>query len=111
MSGNVAVVTGAGTGIGKATAGALMGAGWRVVFAGRRVEPLKDAIRALNGSDATALAVPTDVSDPDSVRSLFERTTAAYGRVDFLFNNAGVSGAGRSRTSRSRSGSRWSTST
>ena len=94
MNGKVAVVTGAGTGIGRASATALLGAGWRVVFAGRRPEPLDDAIRNAKGSESNALAVPTDVSDPESVRALFERTVTHFGRVDFLFNNAGVSGGG-----------------
>jgi NAD(P)-dependent dehydrogenase (short-subunit alcohol dehydrogenase family) len=94
MDGKVAVVTGAGTGIGRASATALLGAGWRVVFAGRRPEPLGDAIRNAKGSEANALAVPTDVSDPASVHALFDRTVTQFGRVDFLFNNAGVSGGG-----------------
>jgi NAD(P)-dependent dehydrogenase (short-subunit alcohol dehydrogenase family) len=94
MNGKVAVVTGAGTGIGRASATALLGAGWRVVFAGRRPEPLEDTIRNAQGSESNALAVPTDVSDPASVRALFERTVTQFGRVDFLFNNAGVSGGG-----------------
>jgi NAD(P)-dependent dehydrogenase (short-subunit alcohol dehydrogenase family) len=91
MSGKVAIVTGAGTGIGKAAATALLGTGWRVAFAGRRPEPLANSIRSANASADAALAIPTDVSDPESVRALFERTTATFGRVDFLFNNAGVS--------------------
>jgi NAD(P)-dependent dehydrogenase (short-subunit alcohol dehydrogenase family) len=94
MNGKVAVVTGAGTGIGKATASALLAAGWRVVLAGRRPEPLAEAIRAANAAESAALAVSTDVSDPRSVNALFERTTARFGRVDFLFNNAGVSAGG-----------------
>jgi NAD(P)-dependent dehydrogenase (short-subunit alcohol dehydrogenase family) len=94
MNGKVAIVTGAGTGIGKAAATALLGAGWRVAFAGRRPEPLADAIRAASASDQAALAIPTDVADPESVRALFDRTASTFGRVDFLFNNAGVSGGG-----------------
>ena len=88
--GKVAVVTGAGTGIGKAVAVALVGAGWRVAFAGRRPEPLAAAIAATGAVDR-ALAVPTDVADAASVDALFARTVAAFGRVDLLFNNAGVS--------------------
>ena len=89
-SGNVAVVTGAGTGIGKAVASALVVAGWRVAFAGRRIEPLEAAIAATGAADR-AIAVSTDVSRSDSVDALFARTKAAFGRVDLLFNNAGVS--------------------
>jgi len=89
-SGKVAVVTGAGSGIGKAVASALAAAGWRVAFAGRRPEPLEAAIAAA-GAAGRAIAVPTDVSRPDSVDALFARTVAAFGRVDLLFNNAGVS--------------------
>ena len=87
------MVTGAGTGIGKAAALALLNAGYRVVLAGRRLEPLAEVI-ALSGAGERALAVPTDVSDPDSVKALFEATVRAFGRVDVLFNNAGVSAPG-----------------
>jgi NAD(P)-dependent dehydrogenase (short-subunit alcohol dehydrogenase family) len=86
-------VTGAGTGIGKAAALALLDAGYRVVLAGRRLEPLAEVI-ARSGASERALAVPTDVSDPDSVKALFEATVRAFGRVDVLFNNAGVSAPG-----------------
>jgi NAD(P)-dependent dehydrogenase (short-subunit alcohol dehydrogenase family) len=89
----IAIVTGAGTGIGKAAALALLSAGYRVVLAGRRLEPLAEVI-ALSGAGERALAVPTDVSDPDSVNALFEATVKAFGRVDVLFNNAGVSAPG-----------------
>ena len=94
MAGKVAVVTGAGTGIGKASANALVAAGWKVAFAGRRPDPLEQAIREASAASGQALAVPTDVSDPASVRALFESVVAAFGRVDFLFNNAGVSVGG-----------------
>jgi NAD(P)-dependent dehydrogenase (short-subunit alcohol dehydrogenase family) len=93
MDGKVAVVTGAGTGIGKAAATALLAAGWRVAFAGRRPEPLAAAISASAAADR-AVAIPTDVSDPAAVRALFERVATTFGRVDFLFNNAGVSVGG-----------------
>jgi len=86
----VAIVTGAGTGIGKAVAVALMGAGYSVAFAGRRPEPLQDAIKASGAPAARAIAVPTNVADPASVRALFTRTREAFGRLDLLFNNAGV---------------------
>ncbi|MEY3486490.1 MAG: hypothetical protein RL075_495, partial [Pseudomonadota bacterium] len=87
----VAVVTGAGTGIGRAVSLALLKAGYSVALAGRRSEPLEAVVaeaRAL-GFDR-AMAVSTDVSKPDSVTALFERTRQQFGRVDVLFNNAGV---------------------
>jgi NADP-dependent 3-hydroxy acid dehydrogenase YdfG len=86
----VAVVTGAGTGIGKAVALALLGAGYSVAFAGRRSQPLQDAVKASGAPAARAIAVATDVADPASVRALFARTRGAFGRLDLLFNNAGV---------------------
>jgi NAD(P)-dependent dehydrogenase (short-subunit alcohol dehydrogenase family) len=85
----VAIVTGAGSGIGQAAALALLGDGWRVVLAGRRAEALNETI-ALAGSGAQAMAVPTDVTNPDSVRALFDAAVKAHGRVDLLFNNAGI---------------------
>lgn len=85
-AGRVAIVTGGGTGIGKAAALALLGGGWRVVVAGRRAEPLQQL--AAQHPDR-ALAVPTDMTDPDAVRALFDATVKAFGRVDLLFNNAG----------------------
>jgi NAD(P)-dependent dehydrogenase (short-subunit alcohol dehydrogenase family) len=91
MNGKVAVVTGAGSGIGRASALALLDAGWRVVLAGRRPEPLAETIAAAKVPAERTLAVPTDVSDPASVKALFDRAVATFGRVDFLFNNAGVS--------------------
>jgi NAD(P)-dependent dehydrogenase (short-subunit alcohol dehydrogenase family) len=90
--GKVAVVTGGGTGIGRAAALALLGAGWRVAVAGRRLEPLQETV-ALSGAAERALAVPTDVTDPASVESLFAAAVRAWGRVDLLFNNAGVGAA------------------
>jgi NAD(P)-dependent dehydrogenase (short-subunit alcohol dehydrogenase family) len=90
----VAVVTGAGTGIGKAAAIALVKEGYRVAFAGRRREPLEQAIAEAAAREATAIAVPTDVSDPASVRALFARVREAFGRLDVLFNNAGVGAPG-----------------
>ena len=89
----VAIVTGAGTGVGRAAALALLADGYSVVLAGRRLEPL-DAVVAESGAGARALPVPTDVSDADSVKNLFEATTAAFGRVDLVFNNAGVNAPG-----------------
>jgi len=90
----VAIVTGAGTGIGKAVAIALLGDGFRVAFAGRRGEALQQAIAEAGAPAGSALAIPTDVSDPASVRALFARTREAFGRVDLLFNNAGVGAPG-----------------
>jgi NAD(P)-dependent dehydrogenase (short-subunit alcohol dehydrogenase family) len=84
----VALVTGAGSGIGKAVALALLKEGYGVVLAGRRREPLEQT--AMEAGSAAALAVPADVSLPDSVRSLFAKTKEVFGRLDLLFNNAGV---------------------
>jgi NAD(P)-dependent dehydrogenase (short-subunit alcohol dehydrogenase family) len=89
----VAIVTGAGTGVGKAAALALLKDGYCVALAGRRSEPLQ-TVATESGAADRALVVPTDVSDDAQVRQLFERTTAAFGRVDVLFNNAGVNAPG-----------------
>jgi NAD(P)-dependent dehydrogenase (short-subunit alcohol dehydrogenase family) len=86
----VALVTGAGSGIGRALAIALLGAGYQVVLAGRRKEPLDETMGLAKASKARALAVPTDVTDPAAVRDLFAQTERAFGRLDVLFNNAGV---------------------
>ena len=85
----VAVVTGAGTGIGKAAALALMKEGYNVAFAGRRAEPLEKAI-AESGKPGNAIAMPTDVGDPKSVSALFAAVKSKWGRLDVLFNNAGM---------------------
>jgi NAD(P)-dependent dehydrogenase (short-subunit alcohol dehydrogenase family) len=90
----VAIVTGAGTGIGKAAATALLKEGYRVAFAGRRREPLEQAIAEAGVPDGAALAIPTDVSDPASVRALFTRVRESFGRLDVLFNNAGIGAPG-----------------
>ena len=90
----VAVVTGAGTGIGKAAAVALLNEGYRVAFAGRRREPLEQAIAEAAAPPGAALAVPADVADPASVRALFARVRETFGRLDVLFNNAGVGAPG-----------------
>jgi NAD(P)-dependent dehydrogenase (short-subunit alcohol dehydrogenase family) len=86
----VAIVTGAGSGIGKAVATALLKAGYRVALAGRRQELLEKAVSEAGATPANALAVRTDVANPESVRALFAQTKAAFGRLDVLFNNAGV---------------------
>jgi NAD(P)-dependent dehydrogenase (short-subunit alcohol dehydrogenase family) len=85
----IALVTGAGSGIGRASAIALLDAGWHVVLAGRREEALQQSIAAAGDAAARALAVPADVRDPASVKALFARTQQAFGRLDLLFNNAG----------------------
>jgi NAD(P)-dependent dehydrogenase (short-subunit alcohol dehydrogenase family) len=87
--GRVAIVTGGGTGVGKAAALALLRDGWRVAVAGRRKEPLEAAIRE-SGAGERGLAVPTDVTDSAQVRAMFDKTVQAWGRVDLLFNNAGM---------------------
>lgn len=86
----VALVTGAGSGIGRACALALHEAGYQVVLAGRRADALNETIAAATSSKERLLAVPTDVGDPDSVKALFARTKEAFGRLDVLFNNAGM---------------------
>ncbi|MFD0668540.1 SDR family oxidoreductase [Ramlibacter sp. MAHUQ-53] len=91
--GRIAIVTGGGTGIGKAAALALLGDGWRVAIAGRRPEPLHQAIEE-SGAGDRAIAVPTDVTDPASVEALFAATVKQWGRVDMLFNNAGIGSSG-----------------
>ncbi len=89
----IAIVTGAGTGVGKAAALALLNGGWTVVLAGRRPEPLDEVAKA-SGAGARALAVPTNVADPASVKALFATAGEKFGRVDLLFNNAGVNAPG-----------------
>jgi NAD(P)-dependent dehydrogenase (short-subunit alcohol dehydrogenase family) len=90
----VAIITGAGSGIGAATAEVLVAQGWSVVLAGRRAEPLDAVAAASDASGARVLAVPTDVADADQVRALFDACVARFGRVDLLFNNAGTSSPG-----------------
>jgi NAD(P)-dependent dehydrogenase (short-subunit alcohol dehydrogenase family) len=91
--GRVAIVTGAGTGIGRAASLALLNEGYRVTLAGRRREPL-DKTASESGAGERSLVVPTDVADPDSVRALFAKTNDAFGRLDVLFNNAGKGAPG-----------------
>lgn len=85
-----ALVTGAGSGIGKACATALLREGWQVVFVGRRESALDAAIEAAGADGARAIAVPCDVSDADAVRRLFDTVSERCGRLDLLFNNAGT---------------------
>jgi len=86
----VAIVTGAGTGIGREVSLALLREGYVVSLAGRRVEKLQETVDRAGPAGAHALAVPTDVADPASVRALFAKTREAFGRLDLLFNNAGA---------------------
>jgi NAD(P)-dependent dehydrogenase (short-subunit alcohol dehydrogenase family) len=89
----VAIVTGAGSGIGRAVTRALLDADYRVALAGRRGEALSETLADVPLAPETALVIPTDVTDPAAVRRLFSRVAAEWGRVDLLFNNAGVFGA------------------
>jgi NAD(P)-dependent dehydrogenase (short-subunit alcohol dehydrogenase family) len=86
----VAVVTGAGTGIGRAASLALLQDGYGVVLAGRRLNALEETAAAAGAARERALVVPTDVRDPESVRTLFQRVRESFGRLDVLFNNAGL---------------------
>jgi NAD(P)-dependent dehydrogenase (short-subunit alcohol dehydrogenase family) len=87
MADRVAVITGAGSGIGRASALALLAGGWSVALAGRRKEALEET--AGMGTAGHSLAVPTDVTEPEQVAALFAATREKFGRVDMLFNNAG----------------------
>jgi NAD(P)-dependent dehydrogenase (short-subunit alcohol dehydrogenase family) len=89
----IAIVTGAGSGIGRAVTRALVKEGWSVVLAGRRAEQLEKVARDAGPNDR-AVAVPTDITDPDAVARLFGRAVGAFGRVDLVFNNAGISAPG-----------------
>jgi len=93
-NGKVAIVTGAGSGIGKATAAALLQEGYSVVLAGRRAAALEQTVKDARTAGSRASAVPTDVSDPLSVRALFAKTKEKFGRLDLLFNNAGQNAPG-----------------
>ena len=90
----IAVITGAGSGIGRATAHALLADGWSVVLAGRRREMLEETAALAEVPPPRTLVVPTDVRDPAAVAALFDRVKEIYGRVDLLFNNAGISTRG-----------------
>jgi NAD(P)-dependent dehydrogenase (short-subunit alcohol dehydrogenase family) len=90
----IAVITGAGSGIGRASAQALLEAGWNVVLAGRRREMLAETASLAQAPPPRTLAVPTDVCDPAAVAALFEAVKRTYGRIDLLFNNAGISTRG-----------------
>ena len=89
-NGKVAIITGAGSGIGKAVALAFAKDGYSVAIAGRRAEALDGTLKAAGADGARMLAIPTDVTRPDSVRALFAKVKERFGRVDVLFNNAGI---------------------
>jgi NAD(P)-dependent dehydrogenase (short-subunit alcohol dehydrogenase family) len=88
-NGKIALVTGAGSGIGRAVSVALQGAGYSVVLAGRRAVELERTAAMARSGGGAMLAVPTDIANPEAVRALFARTKEAFGRLDLLFNNAG----------------------
>ena len=88
----VAVVTGAGSGLGRCIAQALLAAGWQVAVAGRRERTLAETLASAAGQDGAGLAVPTDVTVPESVAALFEAVRERWQRVDLLVNNAGMFG-------------------
>ena len=89
MTSKVALITGAGSGIGRAVAIAFLRDGYHVALAGRRGDALRETVTLANAERARAVVVPTDVSRPDAVRELFDRVVAELGRLDVLFNNAG----------------------
>lgn len=92
--GKVAMVTGAGSGVGRATAVALAGEGYSLVLTGRRPDPLHETVAEMGDSVVAPLVVPGDVSRPDAVESLFAQTKKRFGRLDLLFNNAGIGAPG-----------------
>jgi NAD(P)-dependent dehydrogenase (short-subunit alcohol dehydrogenase family) len=90
LTSRIAIVTGAGTGIGKRTSLLLLEAGYSVVLAGRRLEPLQQTVQQAGVPNSRTLVISTDVTDPEAVASLFAATEDTFGRLDVLFNNAGV---------------------
>ena len=90
----IAIVTGAGTGVGRSATLALLDMGYAVALAGRRREPLEETVSMAAGRAAHTLVVPTDVAQPRSVRNLFDQIRKIYGRLDLLFNNAGIAAPG-----------------
>jgi NAD(P)-dependent dehydrogenase (short-subunit alcohol dehydrogenase family) len=90
----IALVTGAGSGIGRRTALALLKAGYTVVLAGRRVEALQATVREAGAAASQTMVAPTDIADPASVGATFEKIRKAHGRLDLLFNNAGINTPG-----------------
>ena len=93
-SGKIAVITGAGSGIGRASAHVLLEAGWNVVLAGRRHDMLEETAALAGMMPPRTLAVPTDIRDPAQIDALFAAVKNTYGRIDLLFNNAGISTRG-----------------
>src|ERR671938_2083348 len=89
MTTRYAVVTGAGSGVGRAAALALLGGGWSVALAGRRRDALEETVGLAGDAASRTLVVSTDVGDPKAVNALFDQVKSAWGRLDFLFNNAG----------------------
>ena len=90
----IAIVTGAGTGVGKASSLALAADGWKIVLAGRRLKLLEATASAIESSGGKAIAIPTDTADPLSVKELFQKTQTDFGRLDLLFNKAGTNAPG-----------------
>jgi NAD(P)-dependent dehydrogenase (short-subunit alcohol dehydrogenase family) len=90
MAAKVALVTGAGSGIGRASALALMKDGFDMALAGRRKEPLEEVAREGQAMGRKTLVVPTDISNPEQIRALFAKVKETFGRLDLLFNNAGI---------------------
>ena len=93
-NGRIAIVTGAGSGIGRASALALLRDGWSVTVAGRRADALEETVKRAGDAGSRALAVVADVGKPDSVKALFRKTVERFGRVDMVFNNAGQNAPG-----------------
>jgi NAD(P)-dependent dehydrogenase (short-subunit alcohol dehydrogenase family) len=94
MDKKVAIVTGAGSGVGKAVTLALLSEGYHVTLAGRRKDALEQTVAEAGPPCSRALVVPTDIRDPEAIRALFAQTKEAFGRLDLLFNNAGIFAAG-----------------
>ena len=94
MDKKVAIVTGAGSGVGRAVGLALLREGYHVSLAGRRKDALEKVVAEAGDARSRALAIPTDVCDPQAIRNLFAQTKSAFGRLDVLFNNAGIGAAG-----------------